>query len=406
MMKIFRSYKNAFLKYKFPVSIFVVLNLVFFLNILFFHSKVDFNNINYEINAHHYFQDPRINGGLFNLFRALGQFDAQWYLKIAKEGYPFNPKTASMGDATNLLMDGFTYAFFPLYPTIVGSLNILLGNVELSAFIISNTFLVLSFISLIYVVTKHFNKKVALKASFLLFFFPFSIFYRSYFAEGAFLFLLIWFTYFLLEKKYLKSSVFLSLASITKGTAFLLIPLFFYLVYSEFRRGKLLLKKFVLIIFLLLTPMIIWTIYNYIHTGNPFYFLFTRPFGGVNALTSIPFLSIFHNILTILIFPILPLHLFHLSKIDVIMILAVMYFLIKSYKVLPKAYWMVALCVWLSPLLVKDMMCYSRFQSVNFPIFIYLAHVLNGRRYLIVFTIFFFSLLVISLYFVNWWWIG
>ena len=395
---------NLFRKPHIYFYTFIILNIIFFINIIFFHSTVSFNRYNYEVNAHHYIKDPRIDGGSFNLINSLGQFDAQWYLKIADSGYPVNPKTASMYDDGS--MDGFTYAFFPLYPAIVGIFNYFVGNVELAAFLLSIIFLLLNFVSFIYVGKKHFKIEVSVKAAFLMFFFPFSVFLRSFFAEGLMLFLIIWFSYFLYKKDYLNSALLLSLISITKGTAFLLIIIFIYIIFSDFRKGKILLSRMVLIVVLLFTPLAFWALYNYVNTGNPAYFLSTRPYSGISTLTIIPFMSVFHNIALIFRFPLLPLHSFHTSKLDVLTVLIFLLFLIKSRKVIPKTFWLIAFSLWLSPLLVKDMMCYSRFQSVNFPIFIYLAQILKGKNYMIVFILFFISLLVTSLYFVNWWWVG
>jgi hypothetical protein len=386
------------------ICLFLILNIAFFINIFFFHSRVEFNKFNYEINAHLYFKDFRIGGDDFNLLRSLGQFDAQWYLKIAESGYPVNPKTPSLIDGG--AMDGFTYAFFPLYPAIVGLFNVLVNNIELSAFIVSAIFLIMSFVSLIYVVNKHFNLRISVKASFLLFFYPFSVFLRSYFAEGVLLFLLIWFTYFLFEKRYFASSLLLSLINITKGTAFVLIAIFAYLVFIEFRKGKVTHYKLFALILLLIMPLVIWSLYNYINTGNPFYYLSTRPHGGVGLFTVIPFMSVFHNFALIFLFPLLPLHSFHFSQLDVLTVLVFLLLLIKGKKVLPPVYFWVSLALWLSPLLAKDLMSYSRYQSINFPIFIYLAHVLSGKRYILILSLFVVGLMITSLYFVNWWWVG
>src|SRR5438105_3381549 len=76
-----------------------------------FHSLIPFDKFDYQINAHHYVTDNRINGGTFSLVRAIGQYDAQWYLKIANSGYPTHPRNMDVNDKAT--MDGLSYAFFP-----------------------------------------------------------------------------------------------------------------------------------------------------------------------------------------------------------------------------------------------------------------------------------------------------
>ena len=148
----------------------------------------------------------------------------------------------------------------------------------------------------------------------------------------------------------------------------------------------------------------IWVYFNYHNTGSFIYFLLARSYWSPFA--KFPFLSIFNNLALIFLFPFLPLHLFHFSQVDIITVFIFLLLLIKSKKILPRVYWLVSLCLWLSPLLVSDTMSFSRYQSVNFPIFIYLSQILKGKQYFIVLSIFFLLLMITSLFFVNWWWVG
>lgn len=118
-------------------GLFVLLNILLYLFITLFYNRVPFNDYNYYNNAHHYFDDPRIENGNFNLIQSLGVWDAQWYLFIASEGYPKNPSTSTVGDKS--IMDALSYAFFPLYPLILG------GGIPL--FMILNSQLLFSQIS-------------------------------------------------------------------------------------------------------------------------------------------------------------------------------------------------------------------------------------------------------------------
>ena len=145
-----------------------------------FHSSVQFHLYNYIKNSHHFIPDTRVTSDKFNLTNALGQYDAQWYLRNSVLGYPKSPRNEDIDDKSR--MDGLSYAFFPLYPTFISIPNMLIGNIEYSAFLTANLLMILNFFSLFYVLRKISGEKIALKTTFLLFLFPFSIFYRSYFS--------------------------------------------------------------------------------------------------------------------------------------------------------------------------------------------------------------------------------
>src|SRR3989344_4143949 len=84
---------------------FVLINLALYIFIYIFGPTVEFARHNYFYNSHHYLEDLRaVDGSAFNFLRSLGQYDAQWYLKIAQEGYPKNPKVISIFNKQ--VMDG------------------------------------------------------------------------------------------------------------------------------------------------------------------------------------------------------------------------------------------------------------------------------------------------------------
>lgn len=180
---------------KIATLIFISLNIFLYLFLYLFNDRIPFNYENYQFNATKFIEDSRATQGKFDLINNLAQFDAQWYLKIAEAGYPTNPHSTALE-----VMDGATFAFFPLYPIILKILNIFIMNILLTGFLFANFMLLINFWSLIYVLKKFTDEKIAIRTAFLLFLFPFSIFFRSYFTESLFLFLLIWFTHFLLKK--------------------------------------------------------------------------------------------------------------------------------------------------------------------------------------------------------------
>lgn len=389
--------KNKFLTLGFLLFIFI--NILLYVFILGFHQTISFNKFNYSHNAHHYLKDPRINGGSFDFLRSLGQYDAQWYLKIASEGYPKNPKNTDINNKTT--MNGLSFAFFPLYPLILHTSNYLFKNIELTAFAISNVFLILNFFSLYFVISSLYSKPIAIKSIFLLFLFPFSIFYRSYFAEGLFLLFLIWFSYFLIKKKFTFATISLSLLNVIKGNGYLLNFLLLFYVWRETKKGSMDYKKASILTIILIFPFLVWIIFNIFNTGNPLYFFSVR-----SAWFQHGFIAPLYNLMLVFASIWFPLHSFHASRVEVFIVLTSLIVLIKSRKSLKREFWWISFLLWLSPLLITDFMSFTRYQIVSFPLFIILAMKLKFRHYLILLTLFAIFLFIISLYFVNWYWIG
>src|SRR3989344_2076219 len=247
---------NHFLKY---LGLFIGLNILLYLFIYFFHDRVPFNYHNYEKNAHHYFPDPQYENGQFDLLRSLGQYDAQWYLKIAETGYPTFPHITYQNDKSQ--MEGLSYAFFPLYPIIVSFLNIFFSDIEISAFVFSNLLLIANFISIYIAISKIYSSNLAVKTAFLLLLSPLSIFFRSYFSEGLFLFLFIWFTYFLIKNKWILASIALSLLLLVKPNALFLGFPFIYILFKNFQYTKTHIVKIILSVVLPYLAFSSWLIF-------------------------------------------------------------------------------------------------------------------------------------------------
>lgn len=385
-------------KFYLNLSLFLIINLLLYCFIILFNAKVPFNSYNYYANAHHYLPDQRVTKNSFNLLNALGQYDAQWYLKIAQKGYPKNPVTETM--ANKNLMGGLSYAFFPLYPLTLSIVNLSIHNIELSAFALTNLLLILNFFSLYFVLKKFYTSSIAFKTIFLLFLFPFSLFYRSYFSESLFLFFLVWFSYGLLSNKWFLTSVMLSALMITRGTGLFLLPLFLFYLWQGFKRKQIHINKLAAYLILSLIPFLLWCIYCYWQTGNFLYFASIQSAWNNNQI------SIIHNLILVFNFPLLPMHSFHYSQLDILTIIVTLSLLIFSWKKINTKLWLISFLLWLGPLLTTDTMSFTRFQTISFPLFLYGALTLKNKSYkltVIVFCILFF---ILSLFFVNWYWLG
>lgn len=395
---------NIFLNKQFGLFllVFILLNIFLYLFITAFHSKIGFNSYNYIYNSHHFFEDGRIkNEKNFNLLRALGQYDAQWYLKIASTGYPKYPQVSKIDDKST--MNGLTYAFFPLYPMILRLVDYLISNIELSAFLVSNILLIVNFASLYFVVGKLFDKNLGLKTAFLIFLFPFSIFFRSYFTEGLQLLLLVWFGYFFVKKNFLISAVFLSLINISKGNLLLLNLVFLILLFRAAFDRKLSVIRLAGLALIIFTPLLGWTVFNFLQTGNYLYFYSVQKSWFDCGFI---FCAPLNNLYVITYFLQLPFHYFHASKIDVFIVFIALVTLIKSRNFLPREWWWMSFAIFITPLLVKDLLSYTRLQMISFPLFLYIASSVNKVSFTILIVVLFAALFFTSLFFVNWYWVG
>ena len=149
----------------------------------------------------------------------------------------------------------------------------------------------------------------------------------------------------------------------------------------------------------IITPMFAWLSLNYENTGYPFYFLNIRS----EWWSGFPF-SLFFNLSKFVEFPVAAFHLIYSSQVNVITFILFLLVLVKSSQKMKPEFWWTSLVILLFPFLVNAMN--SRFQVVNFPIFVYLANTLNDWQYLFVVLLFWVILLFTSLYFVNWHWVG
>ncbi len=383
------------------LTIFITLNTFLFIYLLLFNATVPFSKFDYTVNAHHYFTDQRINGGGFNLLRALGQYDAQWYLKIANEGYPKNPIDTNLSDKSEL--DGMSYAFFPFYPLVLSMVNFPIKNSDLAAFLLANLLMLANFVSLFILIRNLSSENNAFKTIFLLFFFPFSIFYRSYFTEGLFLLLLVWFSYYVINKRWLLSALFLSLLLVTRPNGIILAPLFLFFLGKAYLYKEITMRTFLDSFVVSILPFIGWLTLCFLYTGNAFYWFTIQSSWNITQHGAFPLL---HTISTLFHFFSLSWHQFHSSKIDVLTIVIVGIMLFCSRKKLKPELWLISLLLWLTPLLTKDTMSFTRYQIISFPLFMYLSQITNRTTYGILLSIFCSGLFFLSLFFVNWYWVG
>jgi Gpi18-like mannosyltransferase len=197
-----------------------------------------------------------------NYLSIFGNFDGQWYQKIALSGYP----------ALNHVPSG-NWAFFPLYPFLMlvagtflfGITNIPLDtSVMLAGFIISN---ILFFVCVIlfYKLSKLLinNKKIALISVAFFCFWGSTFFYSAVYSESLFMALALS-AFYLLEKGQTKKSTLAGFfAGFARSTGFIISIPFIYngLQTRKYRRA-------ILQSFAMFLPYILFNVYGYFATGT------------------------------------------------------------------------------------------------------------------------------------------
>jgi hypothetical protein len=137
-----------------------------------------------------------------------GNFDGAHYIKLSNLGYH----------------EAFTQAFFPLYPFLMGLLNLVTHNGLASGLIISH----LAVLGFIYYFTKlgrlDYPKNSINWALAFLLLFPTSFFLFSVYTESLFLFLTIFSFYLARKKHFLSAALIAGLASATRLVGIFLLP--------------------------------------------------------------------------------------------------------------------------------------------------------------------------------------
>lgn len=281
-------------------------------------------------------------------------FDGRNYLDIVNKGY-------FTKDNHNLKV------FFPVYPIIIKvfSLNGLINPVYTGIFIsLASAFCVLVL----------FYKMFGFKAALLLFVFPTSFFFAAFYTESLFLLLILLFFHFLNKKKYLIASIFAAVASGTRVMGLALLPVLLF----EILKNKGTFKKYLWTVFVTPLGFVLYFLYagNSIVSSQSNWNREVGVFGPFKALSD----SMIHIIQgplnsydNIFVYPVIVL--------EFLIFIFAVFIVIKMYRMIETKYFIYSLISLLIILLGGSLASSPRYLLVIFPIFVYLAKVLNKFYY-------------------------
>ena len=148
-----------------------------------------------------------------SLAKIFSRWDAQWYLRIAQDGYGY---TVTTGDGRTLS----DYAFFPLYPYIERWVHktTSLSYIN-SGLIISALSSVIAALGIYLVVERTIGSKVAFYTVLIWAALPIAAVQTLAYSESFFTALAAWALYFSLKRQWIAAGVFAFLAGLTRPTA-------------------------------------------------------------------------------------------------------------------------------------------------------------------------------------------
>lgn len=326
---------------------------------------------------HHKMVDPAALNKSRTFFELWNYADSEWYLSIAASGYP------SLNDVYEALQkpipafrytehDSFLkYAFFPLYPIAI-SIPAHFTGLEAAAFFVTLILGLAAGVCFVCLYCVMFPDRVnsALWAMALLFLFPFSLFFNTYHAESLFLLLsLLCFLCLRLQKYSWMASSGILLCLTRPNGIFIVLPLL-YAIYCESKTEE---RKPFLQVLAIPFGVVPYMVLNYFKMGNWLFFSTVQQSWG-NPTSALYNLKA--NILTRgLDFFSLQFHHFHSSQLDYLMMIlfGAWTLLLWLDKAFPKHLALWSTMIWIVPLISKDMMSYSRYLCVCFPVFMFLS---------------------------------
>ncbi len=293
-----------------------------------------------------------------DFFKSFGNWDGGHYLGIAQVGYS----------------QKFQYAFFPLYPLFIRVLNGITQNYLMAAVLISGVATFLGVNLLYRLVMEDFDKKIAENTILSFLIFPTSFFLITAYSEGLFFFLSVLTFYLLRRNRLFWATVAAALVSATRLVGLAVVAGLLIEIVTTRGINR---KNW----YIILAPLgfLIYCIFLYRQTGDPFYFItaenywqrtLTTPGIGfweaIKGIFSSGFTTFNSNVVADLIFAIFGVG-----------------FAIRSFRFLPVSLSLYCLFSVGIPLFTPTLSSMSRFLLVVFPIFILMALIKNRYAKLI-----------------------
>lgn len=206
-----------------------------------------------------YAESLLFNSHLPKFIWSFANFDGVHYLTIAKSGYAAN----------------FTQVFFPLYPILMRTLNILINNYVLSGLIISNLAFFLSLVLFYKLLKLDFDDNKIINTILLFIIFPTSFYFGSIYTESLFFLFVIASFYSARKNNWLLAGFFGFLASLTRFFGVFLLPALLIECYLQKRS-----LRSVIPLMLIPIGLSLYMLYLKTNFNDPLFFIHAQPVFG------------------------------------------------------------------------------------------------------------------------------
>ena len=305
-----------------------------------------------------------------DLISNLANWDGGHFLTIAKFGY----------------QEKYLYAFFPLYPIAINLVSKITGDYLIAALLISVISAFLTMQILYKLILLDFGSKLAEKTIIFLLIFPTSFFLVTAYSESLFLFLVVSSFYYFRKEKIVRAVIFAGLASGTRlaGLALSLALIFQIVSFGINKKNRI----------ILFAPLgfIIYCIYLFNTTGDPFYFLAAESSNWQRTL-SIPGVSFWQTLK-------------NQNYIELAFGIFGVGMILRSLRFLPAVYSVYGLLSILLPVATSSLVSMPRFLLPIFPIFILLSMLKNPKAIFFIQLIFILFLSAFCILFINGFWVS
>ncbi len=306
--------------------------------------------------------------GLSHSISKLANFDGVHYLTISQRGY---------------VGTGLIQAFFPLYPLAMNFANHLFHNYMVSGLMVSHFFAFLSFYAFYYLVKMDYGKKIAFSSLIIFAFFVTSFYLRSLYGESLFLTLIFGSLIAAKKKYYLLAGVLGALASATRIVGIFIWPSLLLLTFLKDRKN---IRAYLAVSLSGLGLFAYMTYLNW-QFGDPlFFFHLQDDFGASRQTQLIAYPQVVYRYFRILA-TVRPFDLKYYAYLQEFLLsllalggLAIIAWQTWKEKIkMNWAYLLFAVGAYFLPTLTGNFSSMPRYIMVCFPLFIYLALILDKK---------------------------
>lgn len=325
-----------------------------------------------------------------------GNFDGVHYLTIIERGY---------------VGTGAIQAFFPLFPQIVKSVSIVIGNPLIAGLLVSTSCFAVALYFLFKLVRLDEDKKTAQRVMWLVLFFPTAFFFTSLYTESLFLLEVVLAFYYARKKQWIIASLFTIFASATKVTGILLVPALLIEYYEQIGTKKMVIwEKIKTTTTLLLggSGLAMYMLYLKKVFGDPLLFLHVQSQFGSGRETEkfiLLYQVFWRYIKMIATVPVQSL-VFYTVAHEFIITILFLGLLISAFWYVRKSYVVFGLISMIVPTLTGTLTSMPRYVLVLFPAFMVLAKIVPERFYKSLLVFFGILLFINTILFIQGYWVA